>query len=273
MLLNCCHGGPGEDGSLQAAFDLAGLRYTGPSATGAALGMDKLAFGGVVRAAGLPALPRELLTEDTAAPDLRGPYIVKPRYGGSSIGIHVAQDHETARALVRTQPALRGGAVLEPYRADAADLNISVRTYPALQVSAVERPLRGAQGGAIYSYADKYLGGEGLSSARRELPAQLPEGVERRIREAALVVARLTELRGVARIDFLWAGDELWVNEINTIPGALAKYFWEHAGVPFARLLGDMLAEAAASPTRRFDASGADGAALRAARSIADKLA
>jgi D-alanine-D-alanine ligase len=272
-ILNCCHGGPGEDGSLQAAFDLAGMRYTGPSVTGAALGMDKLAFGGTVRAAGLPALPRELLTADTPAPAFTGPYIVKPRYGGSSIGIHVAQDHETARALVRTQPLLRAGAVLEPYRPEAVDLNVSVRTWPALQVSAVEKPLRAAQPGAIYTYAEKYLGGEGLSSARRELPADIPAEVEARIRDATLLVARLAEVRSVARIDFLWDGGELWVNEINTIPGALAKYFWEHAGVPFAQLLADMLAEAEAGPARRFDVDGADGSALRAARSIADKLA
>ncbi|MBA2253928.1 MAG: hypothetical protein H0W07_02275 [Chloroflexi bacterium] len=273
-LLNCCHGGPGEDGGLQAALDMAGLRYTGPTAPGAALAMDKLAFGGVVQAAGLPTLPRELVTTATPAPAFGGgPYIVKPRYGGSSIGIHVVEDHETARALVRTQPLLRAGAVLEPYRPDATDLNISVRTHPELQVSAVERPLRGPQGAAIYSYAEKYLGGEGLSSARRELPADIPEALEARIRESALVVARLVELRSVARIDFLWAGEELWVNEINPIPGALAKYFWEQAGVTFVQLLRDMLAEAEASPARRFDVEGADGSALRAAHSIADKLA
>jgi D-alanine-D-alanine ligase len=281
-ILNCCHGGPGEDGSVQAAFDLAGLRYTGPSAPGAALGMDKLAFGGVVRAAALPSLPRELVTADTPPPAFAGPYIVKPRYGGSSIGIHVADDHATARALVRTQPLLRAGAVLEPYRPDAVDLNVSVRSYPSLQVSAVERPIRGAAasgglggtpGGAIYSYAEKYLGGEGLSSARRELPAAIPAEVAQRITDAAIVLAPLVELRGIARIDYLWAGDELYVNEINTIPGALAKYFWEHAGIPFAQQLRDVLAEAAAAPTRRFDVEGADGAALRAARSIADKLA
>lgn len=271
-LVNCCHGGPGEDGSLQGALDLAGVRYTGPSQSGAALGMDKLAFGGTVRAAGLPALPRELLTTGTAPPAFPAPYIVKPRFGGSSIGIHVVGDHETARALVRTQPLLRGGAVIEPYRPDATDLNVSVRSYPELRVSAVERPLRAASGGAIYTYAEKYLGGAGLSSARRELPATIPEALATRIREAAVVVARMTEARSVARIDFLWAGDELWVNEINTIPGALAKYFWEHEGMPFARLLEEMLAEATAAPARRFDTDGSDGAALRAAHSIADKL-
>src|SRR5437764_4956170 len=60
VVVNCCHGGPGEDGTLQGALDLAGIPYTGPTQAGAALGMDKLAFSGLVAAAGLPALPRAL---------------------------------------------------------------------------------------------------------------------------------------------------------------------------------------------------------------------
>jgi hypothetical protein len=65
----------------------------------------------------------------------------------------------------------------------------------------------------------------------------------------------------------------VWVNEINTIPGALAWYFWQQAGISFVDLLGGMLAEAGAGPTRRYTTEGADGTALRAAGSIAGKLA
>src|SRR5205823_12326401 len=86
VVVNCCHGGPGEDGTLQAALDLAGIPYTGPTAAGAGLGMDKLAFGAVVTAYGLRSLPRQLVTADGDEP-FEGPYIVKPRFGGSSIGI------------------------------------------------------------------------------------------------------------------------------------------------------------------------------------------
>src|SRR3954447_25521463 len=82
VVVNCCHGGPGEDGTLQAALDLAGIAYTGPTVAGAALGMDKLAFAGVVRAAGLPTLPRAVVTADgdSNVPPFEGPYIVKPRF-------------------------------------------------------------------------------------------------------------------------------------------------------------------------------------------------
>jgi D-alanine-D-alanine ligase len=274
-VVNCCHGGPGEDGTLQAALDLAGLPYTGPSAAGAALGMDKLAFGATVAAAGLPVLPRALVEPGRGAPWTPGPYIVKPRFGGSSIGIEVVEDWATACALAGPKGSVhfRRGAVAEPYRPDSYDLNIAVRTWPELQLSAIERPLRAAGSGEILGYQDKYLGGEGMVSAPRELPAQIPEGVEKGVRDAATSIVSLALVRGVARIDFLVDDGTWYVNEVNTIPGSLAKYLWvDPAPVAFPTLLADLLQEAAQRPTFRPDTTGADGLILRSASSIARKL-
>jgi D-alanine-D-alanine ligase len=274
----CCHGGPGEDGTLQAALDAAGIAYTGPSVAAAALGMDKLAFGGVMVAAGLPSLPRVALTADTEAVRFEGPYIVKPRFGGSSIGIQVVEDLDTARALViGNNVHLRSGAVLEPYRPDLYDVQVALRCWPETEVSAIERPLRSTgpagAGGEILGYIDKYVGGEGMASAPRELPADLPPALSDGVRQAARRIGELALVRGVARIDFLTDGVELMVNEVNTIPGSLARYLWIDPVVPFARLLTDMIAEAAARPTGRYNAAGADGLVLRGASSIAAKLA
>ena len=205
----CTHGGPGEDGTLQGALDLAGVAYTGPSVTGAALGMDKLAFTAVVRAAGVTTLPRLALTGATGSVPFDPPYIVKPRFGGSSIGIDVVGDLETARARLGANLHLAAGAVIEPYRADLADLQVAVRTYPALELSAIERPIRRGGGAEILDYADKYVAGEGMAAAPRELPA----------------------------------------------------------------VLDDLVNEASAVPSRRYVTTGADGAVLRTAGSIAAKLA
>lgn len=268
--VNCCHGGPGEDGSLQAALDLAGVRYTGPNVAAAALGMDKLAFANLVTAAGLPSLPRAALTAD-AQPAFDGPYIVKPRFGGSSIGISVVADIDTARALLQSDQHLRAGAIVEPYRPDSVDVNVAVRTWPSLELSAIEKPVRN-EGSKILGYADKYVGGEGMVSAPRELPASLAPAVEKAVRDAAERIAVIANVRGVARIDFLLDDGELFVNEINTIPGSLAKYLWVDPVVPFERLLRDMLDEAERRPTFHWTTAGADGTALRSAGSIAGKL-
>jgi D-alanine-D-alanine ligase len=276
--VNCCHGGPGEDGTLQAALDLAGVPYTGPSAAGAALGMDKLAFGGVVAAAGLSCLPRAALDVNTESVGFDGPYIVKPRFGGSSIGIEVVSDLATARDLVGSSVHLRAGAVIEPYRPDLHDLQVGVRSWPSLQLSAIERPLRTeragapANGGAILGYADKYVGGEGMASAPRELPAVIDASLQQRLLDAARAVGHLTSVRGVARIDFLSDGSQLFVNEINTIPGSLARYLWIDPKISFGELLGALLDEAEQRPTHHYSAAGADGTVLRGAGSIAAKL-
>lgn len=270
VVVNCCHGGPGEDGTLQAALDLAGLAYTGPGVAAAALGMDKLAFGGVVSAAGLPALPRAALGVGEIGFD--GPYIVKPRYGGSSIGVDVVADASTARARLGANIHLRRGAVVEPYRPDLFDLNVAVRTWPAPEVSAIEKPLRSAPGAEILGYADKYVGAEGMASAPRELPAQIKPDLADAARAHALAIVELAEVRGIARVDFLSDGDVLFVNEVNTIPGSLARYLWVDPPIGFDVLLNNMIEEARSRPTARYSAVGADGTVLRGAGSIAGKL-
>ena len=272
VVVNCCHGGPGEDGTIQGAFDLAGMAYTGPSLVGAYLGMDKLAFSAVAAAAGLPTLPRAAVTAETEAIPFPPPYVVKPRFGGSSLGIEVVGDAVTARALAANSPLLRDGAVAEPFLEESRDLNVAVRTYPALLLSAIERPERKGSGG-IYSYAQKYLspGGAGLVSSPRELPAQIPDELAGRIREMAGAVAGRFAVRSVARIDFLERGGEVWVNEINTIPGSLSVYLWIDPPLGWAGLLAGLVAEARSSH-RVFSAVGSDGAALRGAASVAAKL-
>ena len=267
------HGGPGEDGTLQGVLDLAGMNYTGPSLAGAALGMDKWAFGAQVAAAGLPTLPRALLTRTTASLPFEAPYILKPRFGGSSIGIETVADLATAQARLTTNTHLSNGCVIEPYRGDLSDLQIALRTYPSLELSAIERPLRRSKDVEILDYRDKYVGGEGMVSAPRELPAVLSAQQHSDIIKHVTAIADIAEVRGVARVDFLASESELYVNEINTIPGSLAKHLFVDPPLAFATLLRDLLSEARERPAHRYSAAGADGLVLRSAGSIAAKLA
>jgi D-alanine-D-alanine ligase len=274
VVVNCCHGGPGEDGTLQGALDLAAVAYTGPGVAAAALGMDKLAFFGAAHGAGLPVLPRALLRADGAGIDFDGPYIVKPRHGGSSIGVEVVADGATACARLHANTHLRAGAVVEPYRRDLFDLNVAVRTWPAVELSAIERPERARAEAEILGYADKYVGGEGMASAPRELPASLAGGLADALRQVAATLVDLVGLRGVTRVDFLSDGSgQLYLNEVNTIPGSLARYLWVDPLVPFTDLLDGLVAEALARPAAHHSAAGADGTVLRSAGGIAGKLA
>jgi D-alanine-D-alanine ligase len=198
---------------------------------------------------------------------------LKPRFGGSSIGIDVVGDVATAKARLTTNGHLARGCVVEPFRRDLQDLQIAVRTYPSVSLSAIERPIRRSSDTEILDYRDKYVGGEGMVSAPRELPAILPPDQALRIEEYARRIVDVASVRGVARIDFLANERELFVNEINTIPGSLSKHLFVEPPLAFAQLLSDLVAEAVERPAHRFSAAGADGLVLRSATSIAAKLA
>ena len=273
--LSCLHGGLGEGGGFVGLFALLGVPTTGSTVYASAVGMDKLAFGGLMLSAGIPSLPRVALEPD-AEPTFPGPYIVKPRFGGSSIGIEIVDDIAAARAIARTSVHLRAGAVVEPFRRDLVDMNISFRTAPTLEVSDLERPLRTAEG--VYSYADKYLAGgtgeeAGLSSAPRELPAKVPDAVSQQAAELARRVAAVTLLTGIVRVDFLYdaAREELFVNEVNSVPGAMALYLWAPKRSA-AEVLLAALVEARDAGVPAASSGFGSGAALRAAGGISGKL-
>jgi D-alanine-D-alanine ligase len=270
-VLIACHGGPGEDGTLQGLLDLAGIRYTGTGQAASALGMDKLAFGAAMEAAGLPTLSRVLVSSGTEeTPGFDGPYIVKPRFGGSSIGIEVAEDWPTVLRLKIASRFFDQGAVIEPYLEKSRDLQVAVRTYPEFQLSAVEEPARAAEG--IYSYDQKYLAWGGEVSSGRELPANLDAGLEAEIRRLSRRITDVSGLRGITRIDYLEREGEVFVNEVNTIPGSMAAYLWVDPPIERRQLFEDMLAEAESNPTRVFSTAGSDGTALANAGSIVSKL-
>lgn len=271
--LNCCHGGPGEEGALSAMLALAGIRVTGPRPIGPpATAMDKLATYGVATAAGVASIPtRPVTAEDADQIPFDPPWVIKARYGGSSIGVELGVDKpETIKGLANG-PAFSSGMVVQPFKEGWVDLNISVRTRP-LEVSAIERPIYDG----YYDYKAKYLAGqEGMDSAQRELNPEFPPGVREELEAQAIKVVKALRLTGVPRIDFMWDGDrEFLFNEVNPIPGVLGMYLWQEAGIKREELLRDMLDEADAEPIwPEHWSTTSDAAVLHAASSTSSKLA
>ncbi len=250
--------------------------------------MDKLAFAGAAQAAGLPVLPRVLLRRAGTGPGhdgrdgsdgsdgvgFPGPYIVKPRFGGSSIGVEVVADLDTARARLEANAHLRAGAVVEPYRDDLFDLNVAVRTWPHTELSAIERPLRSTAAAEILGYADKYVGGEGMASAPRQLPADLAAARRRR-------PARSGARRGGAGRRPGRGPHRLPLRR----RGPVRERGQHRPGVPGPLPVGGsrtcrsstcstaIIGEALARPAAHYSAAGADGTVLRGAGGIASKLA
>lgn len=267
------HGGDGENGSIQGLFRFAGIPYVGPGPLGAAATMDKIFTKRLLGGLGIPMLsaaafdrptsglhvPRETI-EAVLARDLAGtdfPYCVKPRQLGSSVGVGKARDiAELEAALVRCF-RMDTSAMVEPHVPEVAEYNIAVtRAFGEPKVSAIERPL--AQAGFL-DFESKYLRGGsggakvpgeggGMASADRVLnPPELSEAQAGLIRETALSAFDALQMAGCARIDYLSnpATGEIWLNEVNSIPGSLAYYLWEAPplGIGFTELLDALIEE------------------------------
>lgn len=260
IALPVVHGTNVEDGTLMGLLEMLGVAYTGCDVTSSALGMDKYAMKAVLRQAGLPVLDAMVFTGRQFAMDeddilnrieqgLGYPVVVKPVNLGSSVGISLAADRAALKSAMDTALGFSPKALVEPAVQNLREINCSVLgDIDDAQSSVCEEPIISHE---ILDFSDKYLsnageaGGEksGMSSLRRRLPADIPDEMEKRVRELAVKTFQALGCSGVARVDFLndRESGELYVNEINTIPGSLSFYLWEASGMNFARLLDRMI--------------------------------
>lgn len=268
-VLNACHGGPGEDGTLQSLLMLLEINFTGPSLTTSQLCMDKYSFYAFMKANNIPVLEKHLL-QNSHSPTFEGPYILKPRFGGSSIGVEVVNEYDTALKLADNSKLYQQGATVEKFLEDSVDYLVALRTYPQVEFSEIEKPIR-SNNFELFSYQDKYLENGGLEGSKRELPAQLPKNIEKEIINILETLVSLISFNGIARVDFLISEDKIYLNEINTIPGSQALYLWENLGHNKFQLLDDMIQESLQRDSS-WTSEGSDGLALKSAKDIQSKL-
>ncbi len=236
------HGSHGEDGSLQGLLELADIPYVGFAALGSALTNDKIMTKQVLRQAGVPALPEYAFSRaqwlNAPEPILAAiterfafPLFIKPATLGSSIGIGRADSLELLRASIDIAANFDRRLLVEPAVSDGIEVNCAVIGFgDEFEASTLEQPLSWAE---FLSYEDKYLrGGEGMKSAERLVPAPIGEELTRQIQELSIRAFKAVDGRGIARLDFIVrpAEKEVYLNEINTMPGSLAFYLWREDG-------------------------------------------
>jgi D-alanine-D-alanine ligase len=260
------HGTYGEDGTLQGLFELANVPYVGAGVVGSAVGMDKIVMKAAFRAADLPTVNyvwftrRRWRTErevvlDEAERTLRFPLFVKPANLGSSVGITKATDRAGLANAVDVAAHYDRRILVEESFEGGIEVNCSVLGNDRPRASVCEQPIRWTD---ILSYEDKYLrgggakgaakgadggAGGGMASATRRIPAPISDDLTRQVQRLAVEAFIATDCSGIARIDFLVdeVSGKICVNEINTMPGSLAFYLWEPSGVPFPRLIDELI--------------------------------
>jgi D-alanine-D-alanine ligase len=262
VIYPCLHGTLGEDGTLAALADVARLPQVGSPTLASSLAMDKYRSKKFFEACGLPVVAgRTTSTLEGALEAASGfgyPLVVKPNRSGSSIGVSLVEEEGELREAMGTALSFDTDIVVEPAVRGASDLNCAVkRGHP--RASEVERPLRAS---GFLSYRDKYVTKTGVTGSqpaapaagasksaypdpRRELPAQIPAATREEVQRLAVAAFDALGCAGSARVDLLLSdAGELFLNEVNTIPGSLAFYLWEASGISFPALLEELVTEA-----------------------------
>ncbi len=250
------HGLNGEDGTLQGMLELANLPYTSAGVAGSAIGMDKIMMKQFFRGAGdLPCLPdcwftRAMFQQDREAVlnrverELGYPVFVKPANLGSSIGVSRADDREGLIDSLELAFDYDRRVLVEKGLDKPIELNCSVLGYDDdVTASPIEMPLSGEQ---FLDFKEKYLangGSKGMASLHRVLPAPIEDSLRDEIQALSKRIFRMLDCKGVVRIDYMFdkATEKVWITEINTIPGSLAFYLWENAGMKYAQLIDKLV--------------------------------
>ena len=247
--LNCCHGGLGEGGGLSALLEFYRIPSASPKMCESAVFLDKSISKIALRGLNIEVVPSFTLREEDYSPavfeqverEFSYPVIVKPALLGSSIGICVAHDESELKNALSLCFKLCSKALIEQYLPDKRDLNCAAyRKDGKIVLSPVEEVFSGGQ---LLSFQEKYEGGERKSA----LPADLPEEIERKIKDDLTKVYREFGVQGIVRADFLLSGEKLYFNELNTVPGSLAAYLFGDSLISAKALLSSLVEEALCS--------------------------
>lgn len=208
------HGENGENGKIQAAFDLFGIRYTGTGYLGSALAMNKGMAKQLFRENGIPTPRGTSLKrgEDAAKIEACGihfPCVVKPCSGGSSIGVSIVHDKAEYEQALKEAFRWENELVIEEY-VKGREFSVGVIDFQALPIIEIA-PVEG-----FYDYKNKYKAGSTVETC----PAELSEQITKEMQGYAEKVAEVLGLNTYSRTDFLLdAEDHIFCLEANTLPG------------------------------------------------------
>ena len=231
--LNCCHGGLGEGGGVSAVMQLSGIPLASPDLTASGVFMDKAQTKLFLKALKIPTVDSIRVNESdyqkrgafllkNIATRLKFPVIVKPAHLGSSIGISVANTEEEVRQALSVAFELDNRVLIERFLVGKKDVNCAAFMLDGeIVVSEAEEA---ANGDTVYGFEDKYLKKrtDDKGGARKLIDGKLRE----KIRAYTRTVYKRMNLFGVVRMDFLVHGEEVYLSEVNTVPGSLAYYLF-----------------------------------------------
>lgn len=286
IAMPCFHGLYGEDGNIQGLFELTNIPYTGMRTLASSVLMDKAATKKILASAGIPMLPYAVISRpdkgymvpaeeiEKQTKDLKFPCIIKPVHLGSSIGVAKVKDASEIKATLPAIFEYDDAAILEPFVENLVEYNVAVsKAFGGLKTSAIERPKTTQE---LLDFKQKYLSGgdnksgnkmdggtkqpgaisQGMLSLTRELNPELDPKTAQSIQNFAAAMFESLGGTGAPRIDFIGNSKtgEIWLNEVNPIPGSFGYFLWEAAKDPilFTDFLTGLLEEALLENRKRI---------------------
>ncbi|MCM1504314.1 MAG: D-alanine--D-alanine ligase [Muribaculum sp.] len=256
VVIPVLHGSNVEDGIFEGVLQTIGIPYAGCDVLSSANGMDKITMKMILQANDVPVVDYVWFTDnewgnkrdeviDRIETKLGYPVIVKPANLGSSVGIGSAHNREQLIEKINEAERYSMRMIVEHLVEDLQEINCSVLgDCDDYRMSVLEEPIKS---GDFLTYDQKYLGGgkgsKGMQSAQKRIPAELPKEETERIQYLAGETFRVLSCHGVSRVDVIVDRKtrQVYVNEINTIPGSLSFYLWEATGLPFDKLMDTLV--------------------------------
>ena len=261
VVIPAMHGMNGEDGTLQGLLELANIPYTSSGVLGASVGMDKILMKKVFEAHELPVLPYtyfnradyEANKEEVIAKIeecIPYPMFVKPSNLGSSIGISKAKDREGLIHAIEIAINYDERIIVEKGVENLVEINCSGLGYGKdVEASVCEQPVQWEE---FLTFEDKYMHGgkgtkgskqSGMENMSRKIPADISEDKANKIQELTKKAFKCLNSKGVVRVDYIIDKDteEVYINEINTIPGSFSFYLWEYSNLSYKELIDKLI--------------------------------
>lgn len=253
------HGTNVEDGTLQGFLKMFNIPYVGCDVISSSVGMDKYVCKCVLKDNNIPTLECKCISSkeyneysESIIKEIETrfsyPIIVKPINLGSSVGIKVAKNKEELKEAIENAFMYSNKILIERAIKNLKEINCSVvGDYEYAKASECEEPVKTDE---ILSYKDKYISGckktgitKSMNASVLKLPADINNNIKEKIQELALKTFNILGCSGVIRIDFMIDNDtnEIYVNEVNTIPGSLSFHLWKATGLNYTKLLDELI--------------------------------
>ncbi len=221
VILNITHGGDGEDGLLASMFEFYNLPYIGPRKSACAVSFNKFLTKGYAHSVDVKTIQYKYYTKADSVNVVQFPVIIKPVTLGSSIGVSIVKTQEELSYSLDVAYEFDDAIIIEPFIGGIKEYNLAgTKINGEFNFSIIEEP----QKAEFLDFDKKYLDFARTSTA---LKADISEEIEEKIKESFKKIYNTLFDGSLIRCDFFVQDNEVYLNEINPIPGSMSNYLFE----------------------------------------------